>query len=150
MQGLPRRLSQTRDLIMVHNKKSAPTFRNEQISSESMRFLARDEPRAPTTSLSAAERAALIACLADGTLCKQRGVWTSPRNTNRRIASITVANLSRDGMLTVNTFGRRGVARLTARGSWFARTIASACADTDKANSTPSKVEERVQDLLRF
>jgi hypothetical protein len=113
-------------LTMLDNKKRAPAFRDEPISSVSMRLLAPDEPRAPTASLSAAERAALIACLADGALCKQRGVWTSTRDTNRRIASITVANLARDGMLRVNAFGRRGVARLTARGSWFARTIASA------------------------
>jgi hypothetical protein len=110
---------------MLYNKKAEPAFRNELISSVSMRFLAPDEPRAPTTLLSTAKRAALIACLANGTLCKQRGVWTLPRNTDRRIASITVADLARDGMLTVNVFGRRGVAQLTVRGSWFARTIAS-------------------------
>ncbi len=111
---------------MLHTENDARTFRDEPISSVSTRFLAPDEPRAPTALLSAAERSALVACLADGALCKQRNVWVSPRDTNTRFASITVAKLAREGMLRVSASGRRGVARLTPRGSWFARTAASA------------------------
>jgi len=119
------------NLTILHDKKSEFAFANEPISSVPMRLLAPDEPRAPTVILSLAKRAALIACLADGTLCKQRGVWTSPRDTtfDRRIAGITVADLVRDGMFTVNVIGRRAVAQLTVRGSWFARTIASPSAE---------------------
>lgn len=120
----------TSDSTMLHNKKAEPAFLNEPVSSVSMRFLGPDEPHAPTALLSTAKRAALIACLANGILCKQRGVWTSPRDTDRRIASITVTDLARDGMLTVNMYGRRGVAQLTVRGSWFARTIASASSES--------------------
>jgi hypothetical protein len=108
---------------VLQNKKDESAFRNEVPM-----LLAPDEPRAPTTMLSAAKRAALLACLANGTLCKQRGVWTSPRDTESRIAGITVADLARDGMLTVSVIGRRAVAQLTVRGSWFARTLASASA----------------------
>ena len=109
---------------MLPDKKGETVFGNEPISSVPMPLLAPDEPRAPTAILSPA----LMACLADGTLCKQRGVWTSPRDTtsDRRIAGITVADLARDGMLTVNAIDARAVAQLTVRGSWLARTIASA------------------------
>ena len=96
------------------------------ISPATSKLLKRDEPHAPTALLSTPKRDALVACLADGRLRKQRGVWTSVSNAHRRIASITVANLVRDGMLTVRMCGRRGVVHLTVRGSWFARTIASA------------------------
>jgi hypothetical protein len=57
-----------------------------------------------------------------------RGVDIARDTTSdrRRIAGITVADLARDGLLTVNAIGNRAVAQLTVRGSWFARTIASA------------------------
>jgi len=38
---------------------------------------------------------------------------------------ITIADLSRDGMLTLTVIGKSASARLTARGSWFARTLAA-------------------------
>jgi hypothetical protein len=109
------------ELIMLRN-----AFCNEPSSPVALKLLGPGEPRAPAALLSTAKRAALIACLTDGTLYKRRGAWTSPSDADRRIASITIANLARDGMLTLSLYGRRGVAHLTARGSWFARTIASA------------------------
>jgi prolyl-tRNA synthetase len=99
---------------------------SETISSSTIKSLAPDEPRASMASLSMAKRAALIACLTHGSLYKQRGVWIPPTDADRRIASITIAALIRDGMLTLSTGRRRGVAHLTVRGRWFARTIASA------------------------
>jgi hypothetical protein len=78
--------------------------------------------------LTPAKRAALIACLiSGGTLHKQRGVWTpaSAGPGDRRVAGITVADLSRDGMLTVTVLSKHASAQLTTRGSWFARTAAS-------------------------
>ena len=88
-----------------------------------------NEPRAPISILTPAKRAALIACLiGGGTLHKQRGVWTpaSAGPGDRRVAGITVADLSRDGMLTVTMLSKHASAQLTTRGSWFARTAASA------------------------
>jgi len=88
-----------------------------------------DEPRAPISILTPAKRAALIACLSGGgTLHKWRGVWTpsSGGPCEKRISGITVADLSRDGMLTLTMLGKHASAQLTTRGSWFARTAASA------------------------
>jgi hypothetical protein len=111
---------------MHQDKHDESAFREKPISPAASKLLGQGEPHAPTASLSIPKRAALVACLADGTLRKQRGVWTSLSDADRHIASITVANLVRDGMLTVRMRGRRGVVHLTVRGSWFARTIASA------------------------
>jgi hypothetical protein len=111
---------------MRQDNNHKPAFRKEPISSVSVTLLAPDEPRAPTALLSMAKRAALIACLKDGTLCKQRGVWMPPSDADGRIASTTIADLARDGMLTLSICGRRGVAHLTVRGRWYAKTIASA------------------------
>lgn len=82
--------------------------------------------------LTRAKRAALVTCLhGGGTLYKQRGVWVpSPIDASeQRISGITVADLGRDGMLALRIEGRRASARLTARGSWFARTAAGEIAD---------------------
>jgi hypothetical protein len=80
------------------------------------------------------ERTALIACLADGTLSKRCGVWTSQsaHACGRRIAGVTVADLIREGMLTVSVLGRSASAWLTPRGSWFARTAAAEIASRGK------------------
>jgi hypothetical protein len=87
--------------------------------------LASNEQLAPIEILSPAKRAALIACLkGDGTLHKRYGVWVSEAAAadDKPVAGMTVADLSRDGMLTVTVLGRSASARLTTRGSWFART----------------------------
>ena len=91
-------------------------------------LLAPNEPHAPITILSAAKRAALLACLkGSGGLRKQRGVWASESadSCDKPVSGITVADLSRDGMLTLTVLGRSASARLTVRGSWFARTAAT-------------------------
>jgi hypothetical protein len=44
---------------------------------------------------------------------------------DKRISGVTVADLGRDGMLTLTMLGRNASARLTTRGSWFARTVAA-------------------------
>ena len=102
---------------------------NERTSPLVLHPLAPDEPRAPISILTPAKRAALIACLiGGGTLHKQRGVWTpaSDGPCDKHIAGITVADLSRDGMLTISMLSKHASAQLTTRGSWFARTAASA------------------------
>jgi hypothetical protein len=38
---------------------------------------------------------------------------------------MTIADLARDGLLTVNVVGKSASARLTPRGAWFARTLAT-------------------------
>jgi hypothetical protein len=89
--------------------------------------LAPDEPSAPTSILTAAKRAALIVCLnGGGTFYNRRGIWgrPSPKPGDKRISGATVADLARDGMLSFNGVGRAASARLTVRGSWFARTAA--------------------------
>jgi hypothetical protein len=97
--------------------------------------LAPNEPRAPISILTPAKRAALIACLSGGTLEKQRGVWTpsSGGPCDKRISGITVADLGRDGMLSVTMLGRHASAHLTTRGSWFARTLVAETVAQDTA-----------------
>jgi hypothetical protein len=90
--------------------------------------LAPGERPAPIVILSAAKRAALIAFLhGDGVLHKSRGVWTaSPARTcGARIYGMTIADLARDGMLTVTVIGKGASARLTPHGTWFARSLAA-------------------------
>jgi hypothetical protein len=92
---------------------------------------ASDERRAPTAILSSAKRAALIACLNGGSLHRRRGVWTAPSTSvgDKPISGATVADLGRDGMLTLSVLHGGASARLTARGSWFARTVVTELAE---------------------
>jgi hypothetical protein len=78
------------------------------------------EPRALIAILSVAKRNALLACLTAGGLHKRAGAWHGVADA-RPVSGVTVADLARDGMLT--TDHRLGAARLTERGSWFARTL---------------------------
>jgi len=105
------------------------TTLQEKIGATASRNTAPNEPRAPLSILTPAKCAALIACLnGGGTLHKQRGVWTpsSAGPCDKRISGITVADLRREGMLTLTMVGKHASAQLTTRGSWFARTAASA------------------------
>ena len=92
---------------------------------------ASDERRAPTAILSSAKQAALIACLNGGSLHRRRGVWTAPSTSvgDKPISGATVADLGRDGMLTLSVLHGSAYARLTARGSWFARTVVTELAE---------------------
>ena len=89
----------------------------------------------PISILTPAKRAALIACLSGGILEKQRGVWTpsSGGPCDKRISGITVADLGRDGMLSLTMLGRHASAQLTTRGSWFARTLVTETVAQDTA-----------------
>jgi hypothetical protein len=91
-------------------------------------LLAPGESPAPIANLSPSKRAALIACVrGDGTLQKCSGIWKSPcgEHYEKPIFGVTVADLSREGMMTVTVLGKQAVAQLTVQGSWFARTAAS-------------------------
>jgi hypothetical protein len=66
---------------------------------------------------------ALIAC-SGGSLHKRDGAWTALSTTTfgKPVSGVTVANLGRDGMLMLSVLQGSASARLTTRGSWFART----------------------------
>ena len=100
-------------------------------SAASLLFLASDERHAPTAILSSAKRAALIACLNGGSLHKRCGVWAAPsaRVDDKPISGVTVADLGRDGMLTLSNLRESAHARLTTRGDWFARTVLTELAE---------------------
>ena len=84
--------------------------------------LGSDEQRALIAILSAAKRNALVACYSASGLHKRNGAWHGPPD-GKPISGVTVADLARDGMLTLTTDHRLGSARLTERGNWFARTL---------------------------
>jgi hypothetical protein len=92
---------------------------------------ASDERRAPTAILSSAKRTALIACLNGGSLHKLCGVWAAPSADagDKPIAGVTIADLRRDGMLTLTMLRGSAYARLTARGNWFAQAAATELAE---------------------
>jgi len=101
-------------------------------------LLGPNEPHAPVAILSGAKRTALVACLRDGPLYKRGSGWTVPSATSdeKPIAGATVADLCRDGMLALTVLDRRSrSARLTPRGSWFARTLAVRALELHKAAS---------------
>jgi hypothetical protein len=86
------------------------------------------ERRAPIAELTPTKRKALIVCLeGGGVLYKHFGVWSPSRESlgEHRIYGITVADLGRDGLLSIGVVDDCATARLTPRGSWFARAAAS-------------------------
>src|ERR1700686_2079076 len=82
------------------------------------------EPRALVAILSAAKRHALIACFNARGLTKKDGAWRGLPD-DKPASGVTIADLARDGMLTLTTDRRVVSARLTERGNWFARTLLS-------------------------
>ena len=84
--------------------------------------LAPSEPRALIAILSPAKRNALVACFNANGLHKKDGAWHGPPD-GKPVSGVTVADLARDGMLTLTTDHRLSSARLTERGNWFARTL---------------------------
>src|ERR1700737_4645700 len=106
-------------------------FYREPVVPASGQLLAANELPAPIAILSTAKRAAFIACLkGGGTLHKRYGVWVSEAAgaDDKPVAGMTVADLSRDGMLTVTVPGRKSSARLTTRGSLCSRTAITSLA----------------------
>jgi len=77
------------------------------------------EPLAPVAILSAAKRNALVACFNAGELTKNNGAWHGLQD-DKPTSGVTIADLARDGMLTLTTDSRVVSARLTERGHWFA------------------------------
>jgi hypothetical protein len=83
---------------------------------------ASSEPRAQIAILSPAKRNALLTCLDSSGLHKKDGAWHGAPGS-KPVSGVTVADLARDGMLTLTTDHGHAVARLTERGNWFARTL---------------------------
>ena len=105
--------------------------RSESISAAAILLLAPDESRAPIAGLSPAKRAALIACFNSGSLHKRDGAWraSSASTHDKPVSGVTVADLGRDGMLMLSILQGSASARLTTRGSWFARTAVTEMAE---------------------
>ena len=109
---------------MIMDMEALALHSNRQSSAP---LLHANEPRAPIAVLTPAQRKALIVCLEAGTIHRHAGAWVpAGSNTNEsRISGITVADLGRDGLLSIEASGKSRSARLTTRGSWFARTAAT-------------------------
>jgi hypothetical protein len=87
-----------------------------------LRLLTPGEPLAQIAILSLARRNALVACFNAGGLHKKDGAWHGLLGGVAQ-SGVTIADLARDGMLTVTKNHRLGSAQLTERGNWFARTL---------------------------
>jgi hypothetical protein len=110
--------------IILFQEKTSKLYRAPTVSASGQQLAPNEQP-APIEILSTAKRSALIACLTGGgTLHKRYGAWVSEAAgaDDKPIAGIIVADLSRDGMLTLTMLGKSASARLTTRGTWFART----------------------------
>ena len=83
------------------------------------------KPRPPIAALSPTKRAALIECLNNNGLHKRNGYWWGTLE-GKHISGVTVADLARDGMFSVERNLPHGSALLTERGQWFARTLIDA------------------------
>jgi hypothetical protein len=119
------------DMTVLQDHTGELASRSELISAAPLLLLAPHKPRAPTVILSPAKRAALTACLNGGVLHKRAGIWTAPSAaaSDKPIFGVTVADLGRDGMLTLSTLYGSASARLTTRGNWFARTVVTEMAE---------------------
>jgi hypothetical protein len=106
-------------MTMRQDHAGEPASRRELNPVIPLLLISPDEPRAPTAILSPTKRAALTACLNGGILHKRCGVWIAPSATacDKPIAGVTVADLGRDGLLTVSVLDGSASARLTTRGN---------------------------------
>lgn len=115
-------------MLQRHPNQNEKISNDEPLASESLPPLQPGERPAPVAILSPAKRAALLAFLhGDGTLHKSRGAWIAQPApfSAARIYGMTIADLAREGMLTVTVSRKNASARLTPRGKWFAQTLAA-------------------------
>jgi hypothetical protein len=97
-------------------------------ASEKSNMVGQNDMRATMWMLSPAKRAALIACAgADCTLYKRYGAWSpcATGDCQTRICGNTVADLARDGLLSISTVAKHVTARLTPAGEDIARAALS-------------------------
>jgi hypothetical protein len=118
-------------MTMLHEQNGGLTSGSEPVSAAVLRLPAPEKSRAPTASLSPTKRAALIACFNGGSLHKRDGTWraSSASTHDKPVSGVTVADLGRDGMLMLSILQGSASARLTTRGSWFARTAVTEMAE---------------------
>ena len=76
----------------------------------------------PASILSPTQRTALAECGKTGGLYKRDGVWRGS-SLGPAINGNTIANLARDGLLTIEKNGLVGSATLTEKGDWFSRAL---------------------------
>lgn len=126
-------------MTMLHDLTGELASRSESNAAAPLLLIAPDESRAPIAiaSLSPAKRAALIACFNGGSLHKRDGAWTAPSAStyDKPVSGVTVADLGRDGMLMLSVLRGSASARLTTRGSWFARTMMAEMAERAASRS---------------
>jgi hypothetical protein len=109
-------------MISYQENASALASRVGSCPPAQLQLLAPAERHAPIAILTPAKRTALVVCFHAGVLQKKDGAWHGIAGSTR-LAGITIADLARDGMLTLMTNDRVRSARLTERGNWFARTL---------------------------
>ena len=107
-------------MTMLHAVE--PAFKTEVISPVPLLRLAPNDAPAPIAKLSIAKRTALLACINAGGLYRKAGAWHGPCG-GKPLCGGTIADLARDGMLTLTTVNRLPSAQLTERGKWFGRTL---------------------------
>ena len=90
--------------------------------------LTADKRRAPIAILSPTKRFAIIECFSNSGLHKRNGYWWGTPE-GKHISGVTVADLARDGVFSVERNLPYGSAFLTERGRWFARTLIDAAND---------------------
>ena len=83
--------------------------------------------RAARPSL-ACQRTAVMECFNNNGLYKRKGCWWGAPD-GRHISGVTVADLARDGLISMYTDRQHASARLTERGEWVARTLIEAAND---------------------
>jgi hypothetical protein len=92
------------------------------------------EARALVAILSTAKRNALLACLNGNGLYKKNGAWHGASH-EKPVSGVTVADLARDGMFALTSDHQLCSARLTERGTWFARTLLHDAAGNEAAQA---------------
>ena len=107
---------------MLHDNAPDSGFRTDLISPAPMLQVGRSERPAAIADLSRAKRNALVACLNTGGLYRKAGAWYGSCG-GKPLSGVTIADLARDGLLTVTKADRFASAQLTERGRWFARTV---------------------------
>src|SRR5262245_38224537 len=115
-----------------------PASRGETICPSSVSVLAAGERHAPIAELSAAKRAALVACFNAGGLNKKDGAWHGALG-GKPISGITTADLAREGMrILVQPGDRSGLRR--RQHSWRRRLPECGKIATSKIRGTPQTV----------
>jgi hypothetical protein len=109
-------------VIALEKKWDEPRSQSAAALSAGSSLLTSMERCSLVANLSSTKRNALIACFNAGALHKNAGAWHGPAGS-KPVAGTTIADLSRDGMLTVTTNRRLGSAHLTERGNLFAQEL---------------------------